>query len=108
MEIDNSVKQFFESHPNFYCPKLNARILRLYCFKRMIAPKPGKGTYGSKKPDNALNCYCRSGECPIGQETLRLLKIEGEYLKWKQAQDVAETKTKRRKKPSTPENDYGF
>lgn len=98
MELSDSLKAFFDTHPNFYCPKLKARILRLYCFKRMIAPKPGKGTYGSKKPDNALNSYCRSGACPIGQETLKLLQIEEAYLKWKAAQEAAEQKPKRRRK----------
>lgn len=77
------VEDFFAARPNFVCSKLNARILRLQCFKRMIAPKPGKGTYGSKKPDNFMDAYCRSGECPVGLETLKLLGMEQEYLDWK-------------------------
>lgn len=102
MPADTTVSSFFAANPNFYCPKLKARILRLCCFKRMIAPKPGKGTYGSKKPDNALNAYCRSGECPLGQETTRILQIEEDYLKWKRAQDEAEKTSKRKKrKPTT-------
>jgi len=76
-------EDFFANRPNLRCPKLNGRILRLYCFKRMIAAKPGKGTYGSKRPDNPLDAYCRSGLCPCGLETVRILGLEKEYANWR-------------------------
>ena len=89
------VEAFFATHPCFVCPRLRGRIQRLYCFKRIISAKPGKGTYGSKRPDNPLDSYCRSGECPAGQETIRVLGLEEEYRKW------LESETKKPKKQSS-------
>lgn len=82
------VEEFFSTHPSFFCPKLRGRIQRLFCFKRIISPKPGKGTYGSKKPDNLLDSYCRSGLCPDGQQTIRALGMEKDYLAWRTSEGL--------------------
>jgi len=93
---------FLKSKPCLRCPKLNGVITRVNCVKRMVAPKPGRGTYGSKKPDNCLDAYCRTGECPIGQETIKVLGVDNEYAEWRAAADeeIANPKKKEIRPPA--------
>lgn len=81
-----AVDRFFATNPNFRCPKLNARILRVFCFKRIISPKPDKGKHGVKRSDNPMDAYCRSGECVCGQETIKLLGMAEDYGRWLEGQ----------------------
>ena len=86
-------KEFFDSVPCMHCDRLKGKVQRVFCFRRMLAEKPGRGGYSGKRPDNPFDAYCRSGTCPQGWETVRFLGVEEDYKSY-----LADRDSKKKKK----------